>query len=278
MHEPLFREERREDGIVRIILARPEVHNAFNDALIAGLSRSLERLDSDPNVRLLQLAAEGASFSAGADLNWMEAMASYSESENIRDAEAMAGLMERLNSFSRPTIAVVQGAAMGGGVGLVACCDIALAADTAIFALSEVRLGLIPAVISPYVLDAIGVRAARRYFQTGEKFSAEEACRLGLLHEVVVPEQLEARAEALSDSLLTGGPMAQRAAKELIFSVEANRRSSELKRATAARIARLRASHEGREGIRAFLDRSTPSWRDVREEKPVTASRGNKKG
>lgn len=278
MHEPLFREERRNDGIVRITLARPAVHNAFNDALIAGLSRSLERLDSDPDVRLLQLAAEGASFSAGADLNWMEAMAGYNEAENIRDAEAMAGLMERLNSFSRPTIAVVQGAAIGGGVGLVACCDIALAADTAIFALSEVRLGLIPAVISPYVLDAIGARAARRYFLTGEKFSAEEACRLGLLHQVVAPGQLEARAEALSNSLLTGGPMAQRAAKELIFSVDSNHRSSELKRATAARIAQLRASHEGREGIRAFLDRSTPSWRDVREEKPATASRGNKKG
>lgn len=278
MHEPLFREERRNDGIVRIILARPKVHNAFNDALIAGLSRSLERLDSDPDVRLLQLAADGTSFSAGADLNWMEAMAGYGETENIQDAEAMAGLMERLNSFSRPTVAVVQGAAMGGGVGLVACCDIALAADTAVFALSEVRLGLIPAVISPYILDAIGVHAARRYFLTGEKFSAEEAYRLGLLHEVVDPVQLEARTEALSDSLLAGGPMAQRAAKELIFSVEANRHSPQLKRATAERIAQLRASHEGREGIRAFLDRSTPSWRGVREEKPTMASRGNKKG
>lgn len=278
MSEPLFREEHSDDGVVRITLARAEVHNAFNDALIAGLSEALERLDHADDVRLLQLAAEGASFSAGADLNWMQAMSGYSEAENIQDAEAMAGLMERLNSFSRPTIAIVQGAAIGGGVGLVACCDVALAADRAVFALSEVRLGLIPAVISPYVLDAIGLRAARRYFLTAERFSAEEACRLGLLHEVVASEQLEARTEALSNSILAGGPMALRAAKELIFSVEANRHSPELKRATAERIARLRVSPEGREGMSAFLDKTTPSWRRVRGEPPTVAAKAKRKG
>lgn len=265
MTEQLFREDHRDNGIVRITLNRPEVHNAFNDDLVAELSEALTRLDGDPNVRLLQLAAEGRSFSAGADLTWMQAMAGYSEPENIRDAEGLAALMERLNSFARPTLALVQGAAIGGGVGLVACCDIALASERAAFALTEVRLGLIPAVISPYVLDAMGARAARRYFLTGEKFSAVEACRLGLVHEAVAPDELEARAEKISGSLLAGGPEALRAAKDLVFSVSANRHSPELTRETAKRIARLRASPEGREGIGAFLDKATPSWRQQGE-------------
>lgn len=265
MSEQLFREDRGDNGIVRITLNRPEVHNAFNDALIAALSETLRRLDTDPGVRVLQLAAEGRSFSAGADLNWMQAMAGYDEAENIRDAEGLAGVMERLNAFSRPTLALVQGAAIGGGVGLVACCDIALASESAAFSLTEVRLGLIPAVISPYVLDAVGARAARRYFLSGEKFSASEACRLGLVHEVVAPDELEPRGEKISASLLAGGPEALRAAKDLVFSVSANRHSPELTRETAKRIARLRASPEGREGIRSFLEKTSPSWRQGRD-------------
>ncbi len=260
MEEPFFLEEIGETGVARITLTRTRVHNAFNDLLIAELTRSLEGLESDPRVRAVVLAAQGNSFSAGADLTWMERMAGYGKDENLEDARALAELMRRLNTLAKPTLALVQGPAFGGGVGLVACCDIAIAAETASFCLSEVRLGLIPAVISPYVVAAVGERAARRYFLTAERFSAAEALRLGLVHEVVADEQLEVRGERLVKALLTGGPKAQSAAKELIFAVSNRPPDDSLVEDTARRIAEVRAGEEAREGIAAFLQKRKPQW------------------
>ncbi|MFQ6017363.1 MAG: enoyl-CoA hydratase/isomerase family protein [Kiloniellaceae bacterium] len=260
MLRPLFLEEIDDDGIARITLTRPEVHNAFDDTLVGELTAALQGLGSDPRVRALVLAARGKSFSAGADVKWMQRMAGYTEQENLEDARALAGLMATLNGLAKPTMALVQGPALGGGVGLVACCDIAVAAETASFCFSEVKLGLIPAVIGPYVVAAIGERAARRYFLTAERFSASEAQRLGLVHEVVPDEALEDAGRKILKALLSGGPEAQVEAKALILAV-ANRRPDEaLIEDTAARIARRRASDEGREGIAAFLEKRKPKW------------------
>ena len=189
--------EIREDGVATVTLNRADVHNAFNDAVIADLTDALRRLGDDDKVRAVVLRAEGKSFSAGADLGWMQRMAGYGHAENLRDAGALAELMRVLNFLPKPTVARVQGAAFGGGVGLVACCDIAIASDAAAFSLSEVRLGLIPAVISPYVVAAIGERAARRYFLTAERFDAAEALRIGLVHQVVPADQLDAAVDAI---------------------------------------------------------------------------------
>lgn len=260
MEEPFFVEEVGENGVARVTLTRSNVHNAFNDNLIEELTRSFAGLESDRRVRTVVLAAQGRSFSAGADLKWMKRMAGYDKAENLEDARALAGLMRTLNELAKPTMAVVQGAAFGGGVGLIACCDIAIAAQTASFALTEVRLGLVPAVISPYVLAAMGERAARRYFLTGERFSATEAQRLGLVHDVVPDEQLEGRAERVMKSLLEGGPGAQAAAKNLILSVSNRPLDDALVEDTAERIAGIRASEEGREGVAAFLEKRKPSW------------------
>ena len=214
MDQPYFVEEIGDDGVARITMTRVEVHNAFNDKLIIELTQALKGLESDPRVRVVVLAAEGKSFSAGADLNWMKSMASYSKDENLADAEALGELLRTLNFLSKPTLALVQGAAFGGGVGLIAACDIAIGAEGAIFSLSEVKLGLIPAVISPYVINAMGERAARRYIITGERFDAAEAHRTGLLHEIVPAEMLEHEAEKIVAALLAAGPEAQREAKE----------------------------------------------------------------
>jgi methylglutaconyl-CoA hydratase len=260
MTEPLFVEEIGPDGAARVTLTRHERHNAFNHELIVELTTALRGLGSDKRVRAIVLAAKGKSFSAGADLNWMKATAGYSRERNQADAEALAELMYTLDRLGKPTIALVQGAAYGGGVGLVACCDIAIAAERATFSLSEVRLGLIPAVISPYVVEAMGPRAARRYMLTGERFSAWEAHRLGLVHEVVVPRDLETCCQRVLDELLAGGPEAQRAAKDLIFDVDAHPLDDELRSETARRIADIRSSEEGQEGINAFLDKRRPNW------------------
>lgn len=250
-----------DDGVAVVTLNRPDVHNAFNDVVIAELTKVLRGLGDDPAVRAVVLRAEGKSFSAGADLGWMKRMAGYSQEENEADAMALAELMRTLDRLPKPTLAVVQGAAFGGGVGLVACCDIAVAAETATFCLSEVRLGLIPAVISPYVVAAMGERAARRYFLTAERFGAAEAHRLGLVHEVVPAEGLERAAEAMLARLKEGGPAAQAAAKDLIFSVSRRPADEAVIRDTAVRIAAIRASEEGREGLEAFLGKREPSWR-----------------
>ncbi|MCM0021173.1 MAG: enoyl-CoA hydratase/isomerase family protein [Tagaea sp.] len=248
-------------GVATLTLARPELHNAFDDSLIAALTAEIGRLGSMETVRAIVLAAEGKSFSAGADLNWMKRMAAYSEAENRRDADALAELMRALNDCPKPTIARVQGAAFGGGVGLVACCDMAVAAQTATFCLSEVKLGLIPAVISPYVIRAMGARAARRYFLTAEIFDAAEARRLGLVHEVVPPDALDGALDALLAKLLAAGPTALAECKALIARVAEGEIDAAMIADTAARIARVRVSPEGREGIAAFLAKRKPAWR-----------------
>lgn len=261
MANPLFVQEIDKRGTARITLTRAEVHNAFNEALIAELTAALDGVAQDPRVRVVVLAAQGPSFSAGADLNWMKAMASYSRAENVEDARRLARLMRTLNGLPKPTVALVQGPAFGGGVGLVACCDIAIAVEEARFCLSEVKLGLIPAVISPYVIATIGEAAARRYFLTAEAFSSWEAQRLGLVHEVVDRGALESRGRQIVDALLQGGPSAQRAAKDLVFAVADRRLDEALMEETAGRIAELRASAEGREGVAAFLEKRRPNWR-----------------
>ena len=250
-------------GVARLTLTRPEVHNAFDEDLIAGLTAALEAVAGDRTLRALVLAAEGRSFSAGADLTWMQRMAGYTQEQNLEDARGLARLMARLDGLPKPTLALVQGAAYGGGVGLVACCDIALAAESASFALTEVKLGLIPAVISPYVIAKIGAAAARRYFVTAERFDARRAQALGLVHEVVAPEALEESAAAILTALAAGGPDSQAAAKGLVRSLAGRPIDGALIEETAARIAEIRAGAEAREGIAAFLEKRKPAW--VRE-------------
>jgi len=252
-------------GVARITMARPEKHNAFDDVLIADLTDAFERAGADDAVRVVILEAEGKSFSAGADLGWMERMADYSEEENLADARKLAHMVRVLNELPRPTIARVQGAAFGGGVGLVAACDIALASHAASFCLSEARLGLIPSVISPYVVEAIGARAARRYFQTAERFDAEQAQALGLVHEVVPRERLDSRLAELVGHRLDNGPAAMAASKELIRRVASGPVDDAMVEDTARRIADIRATAEGREGLRAFLEKRGPKWRTTTE-------------
>jgi methylglutaconyl-CoA hydratase len=252
-------------GVATLTLDRPQVHNAFDDHLIAELTHRLRDLDHSPAVRVVVLAAQGKSFSAGADLNWMKRVARYSEAENIRDAVALASLMRTLDAMAKPTIARVQGAVFGGGVGLVACCDIAVASTAATFSLSEVRLGLIPAVISPYVIAAIGSRNARRYFLTAERFDASEALRIGLVHSVVEYSDLDTTIDRILDELLKGGPKAIAAAKDLIAHVAHRPIDQLLAEETAARIAQIRVSPEGQEGIAAFLDKRPPNWTKPKE-------------
>ena len=247
-------------GVGTIRMNRPDVHNAFDDVLIATLSAELRRLDVLPEARVIVLGASGKSFSAGADLNWMRRMAKYSQEENLRDGMALAGLMRTLNGMRKPTIARVQGAAFGGGVGLVACCDIAIASTEAVFSLSEVRLGLIPSVISPYVIAAIGEREARRYFLTAERFDAVEARRIGLVHEVVSTDALDATVANMTAHLLKGGPQALAAAKKLIVDVSRRPMDDALLTETARRIAAIRVEAEGQEGLAAFFDKRPPAW------------------
>lgn len=247
-------------GIARITLNRPDIHNAFDDALITDLTAKIETLDADPAVRVVILTGAGKSFSAGADLNWMKRMAGYSHSENLADSRALAKLMKVLNFTSKPTIALVNGAAFGGGVGLAACCDIVIASDRASFCLSEVKLGLIPAVISPYVVEAIGVNQARRYFLTAERFDAQTAKDIGLVHDIVPGDDLITRGDNMAKILLANGPMAMHAAKELIYAVANTPISDAVIDDTAHRIADQRASIEGREGVSAFLEKRPANW------------------
>jgi methylglutaconyl-CoA hydratase len=249
------------DGpVARVRLTNPDKHNAFDDELIRGLTGAFLLLGGSDEVRAVVLESEGKSFSAGADLNWMKRMAGYDDAENKADAMALAKLLNVMNYLPKPTIALVQGAAFGGGVGLVSCCDIAIGTQRAAFSLSEVKLGLIPAVISPYVVAAMGQRAARRYFQTGERFSADEALRLGLLHEVVADETALAEAGQKAVGAVLGvGPMAAAEAKDLVFAVD-RPLTEEVIEDTAERIARVRASDEGKEGVTAFLEKRKPAW------------------
>lgn len=248
-------------GVATLTLNHPDRHNAFDDSMIADLAGHLAALHDDHSVRIVILRANGKSFSAGADLDWMRRMAGFAFEENQRDAMVLATMMQRLDQLCKPTIAVVDGAAYGGGVGLVACCDIAIATPAARFCLSEVKLGLIPAVISPYVVRAIGARAARRYFLTAEVFDAAEAARLGLVSETVEHEAVEAVTERIVGALLAGGPDAQAASKRLVDAVAHRPADLTLLAETARRIAERRASPEGREGITAFLEKRKPAWR-----------------
>ena len=244
-----------------ITLNRPERHNAFDDALIASLTGALRDMEADAGVRVVVLSGAGASFSAGADLGWMKRMAGFSREENVRDAMGLGALMRTLAHLAKPTVARVHGAAYGGGVGLVACCDIAVALQGATFSFSEAKLGLIPAVISPYVIAAIGERAARRYFLTAERFDAAEAWRLGLVHDLAsTPDDLDDKIGDIVEALLACGPAAQRESKELIRAVAHRPVMSDVIQDTAERIARVRASPEGREGVAAFLEKRRPSW------------------
>lgn len=244
-----------------VTLNRPELHNAFDDAMIAALTEALLAVEADERARVVVLAANGKSFSAGADLNWMKRMAAYSEAENQADAAALARLMRTLDRLAKPVIAQVQGSAFAGGLGLVACADIAIAAEGAQFAVTEVRLGLIPGVISPYLVTAIGARAARRYFLTAERFDAREAHRLGLVHAVVPPAELTATVRKLAETLVEAGPRALAECKALIRDVSRGPIDDGLVAETARRIAAIRVSPEGREGIGAFLDKRKPAWR-----------------
>ncbi len=250
-------------GVATLTMNRPELHNAFDDLLIADLTVELKRLEADERVRIVRLAGSGKSFSAGADLGWMRRMATYTREQNLADAMGLAGLMQTLNRLSKPTIALVQGSAFGGGVGLVACCDMALAIRSAMFCLSEVRLGLIPAVISPYLIAAIGERACRRYFLSAESFAAPEAHRLGLVHELVEDSAaLLERGDQLCEHLLKNGPLAMAEAKRLIAAVAGHSLDDALISDTAGRIADRRVSAEGQEGLSAFLEKRKPGWVD----------------
>jgi len=250
----------REGPVAQLRLNRPELHNAFDADLIAALTAALEQLATDPDVRVVVLAGEGASFSAGADLNWMRGMAAASEADNRDDALALAHLMRTLDELPKPTIARVHGPAFGGGVGLVACCDIAIGTPEAKFGLTESKLGLLPAVISPYVIAAIGARQARRWFATAELFDANEAQRIGLLHDVVNATTLDTAVQRQIDLLLKAGPIASASAKTLVRRVAAEHDGDRLDADNAALIARLRASSEGQEGLSAFLGKRKPRW------------------
>jgi methylglutaconyl-CoA hydratase len=248
------------EAVAFVALARPDVHNAFDDTLIAELTRVLEALDRDASVRAVVLLGRGRSFCAGADLDWMKRMAEFGRAENLADATALAAMLKTLHRLTKPTIARAHGAVFGGGVGLVACCDIAFAAHDATFSLSEAKLGLIPATIGPYVVEAMGARHARRYFLSAERFTATEALRIGLVHDSCPGEALDGRINELLGALLVAGPHAQAEAKALIRAVAQQPIDDAVIADTAARIARVRGSPEGREGVAAFLEKRPPAW------------------
>ncbi|MEN8259158.1 MAG: enoyl-CoA hydratase/isomerase family protein [Pseudomonadota bacterium] len=248
------------NGVATLTLNRPERHNALNAEMIERLHMVMQRAEGH-DVRVLVIVAEGKSFCAGADIQWMKESAEYAADQNLAEARKLADLLLKLNSLPKPVVAQVQGDAYGGGIGLLACCDIVLAADKASFCFSEVKLGLIPAVIAPYVVNAIGPRATRRYFLSAESFSAQEALHLGLVHEVVPRTDLRSRVDQLTDQLRVGGPNAQAAAKQLIEKVAATVPSEALAAETAQMIALIRASAEGVEGLSAFLEKRLPGWR-----------------
>jgi methylglutaconyl-CoA hydratase len=252
-----------ENGVATLTLNRPEVHNAFDDSLIAELNAAITTFGKDPRVRLLVLRSVGKNFSAGADLGWMKRMASYSREDNLADSRELERLMRGLYDFPKPTLVVVQGAAFGGAVGLVSCCDIAITSDAASFSLSEAKLGLAPAVISPYVIAAMGARQASRYFLTAERFNAETAKTLGLVHEVVAPEALEKSATDMMTTLLANGPIALMACRALIRKITTVN-TPETTAYTTELIASLRTSQEGQEGLSAFFEKRAPAWQKAR--------------
>jgi methylglutaconyl-CoA hydratase len=253
----------RDGGLARIVLNRPERNNAFDEDMIAALARAFDAIAAANDVSIVLLEGEGRSFCAGADINWMKKAAGYSREENVRDAQPLARMLAALDRLPQTTVARVQGPVYGGGVGLVAACDIAVATADATFCLSEVRLGLVPAVISPYVIRAIGQRAGRRYFQTAEVFAAPEAARIGLVHEVAATDAVDQRIAGLVKQLKSAAPQARAAAKTLVGAVAGRDIDDAVMRETAQLIAEMRAKPEAREGLAAFLDKRKPSWSEM---------------
>ena len=247
-------------GIATVVLSRPDVRNAFNDEVIAELSQAFIQLGDDPQVRAIVLMAEGPAFCAEADLNWMRRMADYSREENEQDAEKLAFMLRTIYECPKPTIARVQGDVYAGGMGLVACCDMAVSVDTANYCLSEVKLGLIPATIGPYVIRAMGPRASHRYFLTAERFSAAEARRIGFVHEVVPADQLDATVSTWVQALLAASPNAIKECKKLVQYVADRDITRLLIDHTVKAIADIRASDEGKEGVQSFLNKRKPAW------------------
>lgn len=249
------------EGVAELVLNRPEKHNAFDDTMITALIEKLDQAEQNTSLHILLLRSEGKHFSAGADLGWMKRMASNSHAENLTDAGELARLMDKLNHFSKPVIGLVQGAAYGGAVGLAACCDLVIASRDARFCLSEVKIGLIPAVISPYVIRAIGERQARRYFISAEVFDADSAQSFGLVHQVVESAaDLSEAAQGYIAQLKQNSPQAMQAAKSLIFAVSQLPISKQVIDQTTQRIADIRVSDEGQEGLSAFLNKRRPNW------------------
>lgn len=248
-----------QDGVAILTLNRPEVHNAFDEALIAALTDAYAKAGNDPSIRAVLLRANGASFSAGGDLNWMRRMAGYSKAENLEDARKLAELMRVIDTCPKPTLARIQGSAFAGALGLIACSDIAIAVPEAEFAVTEVRIGLIPAVISPYLVRAMGPRQARRWFLTAERFSAAEAQAMNLIHQIVPAVDLDGAINTQLKALRKAGPAALAAAKSLVAAVDQPLNDAVIEE-TAKRIAKIRASDEGRDGISAFLEKRKPGW------------------
>lgn len=247
-------------GVTTLTLNRPEMRNAFNDEVITELTAVLLELGRRPEVRCVVLAGSGPAFCAGADLHWMKRVADYTREQNVEDASGMANMLEVLYRLPKPTIARVHGDVYAGGMGLVSACDMAVAVDSAQFCLSEVKLGLIPATISPYVIRAMGARAAHRWFLTAERFGAAEAHRIGLVHEVVPAAQLDARVAEMAHALVGAGPAAVQACKGLLHDVAGHEISAGLIGRTVEGIADIRASDEAREGVRSFLEKRKPGW------------------
>ncbi|WDS36924.1 enoyl-CoA hydratase/isomerase family protein [Pseudoxanthomonas sp.] len=250
----------RADGVAHVWLNRPQVHNAFDEHLIAQLHQAFVQLDTDDTVRAVVLGGRGKSFCAGGDLDWMRRMADFSQAENLQDSGRLAAMLGALYRLRKPTIARVHGAALAGGTGLASACDIAVATPAASFGTTEVRIGLLPATIAPYVIRAMGERAARRYFLSGERFDAEQALRVGLVHEVCIADVLDARIRQLLDALLLGAPQALSGCKRLIADVAGHPLDEALMADTSRRIADARASAEAREGIAAFFEKRKPMW------------------
>jgi methylglutaconyl-CoA hydratase len=247
-------------GVATVTMNRPELRNAFNDEVIAELTTVFLALGQREEVRVIVLAAQGPAFCAGADLNWMKRMAGYSRDQNLADASGLARMLEVIATCPQPTIARVQGDVYAGGMGLVAACDMAVSAEAAHYCLSEVKIGLVPATISPYVIRAMGARAAHRWFLTAERFSAAEAHRIGFVHEVVAGDALDARVQGLAAALAAAGPQAVQACKRLLHEVAGRDITPALVQHTVKVIADIRASDEGREGVRAFLEKRKPAW------------------
>jgi methylglutaconyl-CoA hydratase len=251
---------RREGAVARVFLNRPDVRNAFNNAVIAELTAAFRDLGADASLRAVVLGGHGKAFCAGGDLNWMRAMADYSWEQNRADAQALADMLWTLYTCPVPLVGRVHGDCYAGGVGLAAVCDVLVAAEGMHFCLSETRLGLLPATIGPYVVRALGEQASRRYFISAERLSAAEAHRLGLVHELASADTIDAKVETIVQTLVANGPAAVRASKRLVRDLAGVPLSAELRADTARRIADIRASDEGREGVQSFLNKRAPRW------------------